>query len=60
MKDNIFNDVYLGEEYAYLQPYIYRGNSYDARVFLTGINPATPIYPKQVRLDRYIEILKNY
>lgn len=60
MKDNILNDVYLGEEYAYLRPYICRGNPYDARVFLTGINPATPIYPKQVALDRYIEILKDY
>ena len=60
MKDSIFNDLYLGEEYAYLRPYICRGNPYGARVFLTGINPATPIYPRQVSLDRYIEIVKNY
>ena len=60
MKDNLFNGVYLGEEYAYLRPYTCRGNSYDARVFLTGINPATPIFPKQVSLDRYIEIVKDY
>lgn len=33
MKDNILNDVYLGEEYAYLRPYICRGNPYDAKVF---------------------------
>lgn len=61
MKDNnILSDVYLGEEYAYLRPYICRGNPYDARVFLVGINPATPIYPKQVSLERYMEIIKNY
>ena len=60
MKDNILSDVFLGEEYAYLRPYICRGNPYNAKVFLTGINPATPIYPKQVSLDRYIEIVKNY
>ena len=30
------------------------------KYFLTGINPATPIYPKQVSLDRYIEIIKDY
>ncbi len=61
MKDNnILSDVYLGEEYAYLRPYICRGNPYDARVFLVGINPATPIYPKQVSLERYMEIVKNY
>ena len=60
MKNNILNDVYLGEEYAYLRPYICRGNPYNAKVFLTGINPATPIYPNQVTLDRYIEIVKDY
>lgn len=60
MKDNILNDVYIGEEYAYLRPYICRGNPYDDRVFLTGINPATPIYPNQVSLERYIEIVKDY
>ena len=60
MRNNILNDVYLGEEYAYLRPYICRGNPYDAKVFLTGINPATPIYPEQVSFDRYIEIVKNY
>lgn len=60
MKDNILNDVYIGEKYAYLRPYICRGNPYDARVFLTGINPATPIYPNQVSLERYIEIVKDY
>ena len=60
MKDNILSDVYLGEEYAYLRPYICRGNPYDSRVFLTGINPATPICPKQVNLDQYMEIVKDY
>lgn len=60
MKDNILNNVYIGEKYAYLRPYICRGNPYDARVFLTGINPAIPIYPNQVSLERYIEIVKDY
>lgn len=60
MNNNIFNDIYLGEEYAYLRPYISRRNPYNARVFLVGINPATPITSKQLNIDEYIGLLKNY
>ena len=60
MNNNIFNDIYLGEEYAYLRPYISRRNPYNARVFLVGINPATPITSKQLNIDEYIGLLKKY
>ena len=60
MDNNIFNNIYLGEEYSYLRPYISRRNPYNARVFLVGINPATPITPKQLNIDEYIGLLKNY
>ena len=47
MNNNIFNDIYLGEEYPYLRPYISKRNPYDSKVFLVGIN-------------EYIGLLKNY
>lgn len=60
MNNNIFNDIYLGEEYPYLRPYISKRNLYDSKVFLVGINPATPITPMQLNIDEYIGLLKNY
>ena len=60
MNNNIFNDIYLGEEYPYLRPYISKRNPYDSKVFLVGINPATPITPMQLNIDEYIGLLKNY
>ena len=60
MDNNIFNNIYLGEEYSYLRPYISKRNPYDSKVFLVGINPATPITPIQLNIDEYIGLLKNY
>lgn len=60
MDNNIFNNIYLGEEYSYLRPYISKKNPYDSKVFLVGINPATPITPIQLNIDEYIGLLKNY
>ena len=60
MNNNIFNNIYLGEEYSYLRPYISKRNPYDSKVFLVGINPATPITPIQLNIDEYIGLLKNY
>ena len=60
MNNNIFNDIYLGEEYPYLRPYISKRNPYDSKVFLVGINPAIPITPMQLNIDEYIGLLKNY
>jgi hypothetical protein len=57
--NNIFNNIYLGEKYAYLRPYISKRNPYDSKVFLVGINPATPITPIQLNIDEYIGLLKN-
>ena len=60
MNNNIFNDIYIGEEYPYLRPYISKRNPYDSKVFLVGINPATLITPMQLNIDEYIGLLKNY
>ena len=60
MDNNIFNNIYLGEEYSYLRPYISKRNPYDSKVFLVGINPATLITPMQLNIDEYIGLLKNY
>lgn len=60
MNNNIFNNIYLGEEYSYLRPYISKRNPYDSKVFLVGINPVTPITPIQLNIDEYIGLLKNY
>ena len=60
MNNNIFNDIYLGEKYPYLRPYISKRNPYDSKVFLVGINPATLITPMQLNIDEYIGLLKNY
>lgn len=60
MNNNIFNDIYLGEEYPYLRPYISKRNPYDSKVFLVGINPVTLITPMQLNIDEYIGLLKNY
>lgn len=60
MNNNIFNDIYLGEKYPYLRPYISKRNPYDSKVFLVGINLATPITPIQLNIDEYIGLLKNY
>ena len=60
MNNNIFNDIYLGEKYPYLRPYISKRNPYDSKVFLVGINPVTPITPIQLNIDEYIGLLKNY
>lgn len=60
MRDDIFKDVYLGQNLAYLRPYICRKNPYQSNVFLTGINPATPIYPEDVEFSEYLKIMENY
>ena len=60
MNNNIFNNIYLGEEYSYLRPYISKRNPYDSKVFLVGINPATHITPMQLNIDEYIGLLENY
>ena len=60
MNNNIFNDIYVGEKYPYLRPYISKRNPYDSKVFLVGINPATLITPMQLNIDEYIGLLKNY
>ena len=45
---------------AYFRPFLCRGNPDNARTFLVGINPATPIYPHDISLDDYAKLLGNY
>lgn len=56
----VFKKVYIGEEHPYLRPFICSGNPYEAKICFVGTNPATPIYPNQVKLEDYIKLLGNY
>ena len=58
--EEIYNNIYLGDEYPYLRPYLCNGNPYEAKICFIGTNPATPIYPFQAKLSEYTELFRNY
>ncbi|RYD02489.1 hypothetical protein N752_24480 [Desulforamulus aquiferis] len=45
---------------AYYRPLICKGELSNVDIFFVGTNPATPIYPKQMNLDTYVDLLMNY
>lgn len=45
---------------AYYRPYICNGDINDIGIFCVGANPATPIYPSEMDLGEYIQLLNNY
>jgi len=45
---------------AYFRPFLCRGNILEAKTFLVGINPATPIFPEDVGLRTYVEMLLSH
>lgn len=63
-----WNDAYglekvctpLHEGKAYFRPFLCKGNILEAKTFLVGINPATPIYPEDVESRAYAEMLLDY
>jgi len=49
-----------GPGMAYYRPFVCKGAVSDVDIFLVGINPATPIMPTEMDLDRYFECLLDY
>lgn len=53
-------DIVIGESLPYLRPFICKGNWKQAKVMLTGINPATPIFPAEISYEDYRKLLEDY
>ncbi len=45
---------------AYYRPFICNGELSQVKIFFVGINPATPIYDKDIRINEYVRLLLNY
>lgn len=45
---------------AYYRPIICKGELSKVDIFFVGTNPATPIYPKDMDLDTYVNLLMDY
>lgn len=45
---------------AYYRPLLCKGDTENIPIFLVGINPATPIYPKQKSMEEYLDLILNY
>ncbi len=45
---------------AYYRPFICKGDLSKADIFFVGINPATPIFPEHMEIDKYVNLLLNY
>ena len=50
----------LEEGKAYYRPFVCSGDLSKADIFLVGINPATPIYPEDIDIDSYVDLLLDY
>lgn len=49
-----------GEGKAYFRPMLCKGELSKVDIFLVGTNPATPIYPKDMRIERFVELILSY
>lgn len=45
---------------AYYRPFVCKGDLSKVNIYFVGINPATPIFPKHMDIDRYVDLLLNY
>jgi hypothetical protein len=45
---------------AYYRPIICKGDLSKVDIFFVGTNPATPIYPRDMDLDTYVDLLMDY
>ncbi|MGF7060030.1 hypothetical protein [Brassicibacter mesophilus] len=45
---------------AYYRPILCKGEISKVDILFVGTNPATPIYPKDMDLDTYVDLLMNY
>lgn len=44
----------------YFRPFVCNGDQSNYDIFLVGINPATPIFIKDMDIDKYVNLLINY
>lgn len=49
-----------GEGKAYYRPFVCNGDIKKVDIFFVGINPATPIFPKDMNIDDYVKLLSDY
>ncbi|HOB12253.1 MAG TPA: hypothetical protein PLM20_06700 [Syntrophomonadaceae bacterium] len=45
---------------AYYRPLICQGNHEYIKLFLVGLNPATPISENEMSLDKYVKLISHY
>lgn len=45
---------------AYYRPFICNGDLSKVNIFFVGINPATPIFEKDLEINEYVRLLLNY
>lgn len=45
---------------AYYRPIIFKGELKNVDIFFVGTNPATLIYPKDMDIDTYVDLLMDY
>lgn len=59
---NVLKNMCIEADYgkAYYRPFICNGNLSKAEIFFVGINPATPIFPSEIDINEYVELLLNY
>ena len=53
-------DLVIDKEKPYLRPFICKGDYKTAEAMLIGINPASPIYPKDICIDDYTALCADY
>lgn len=44
----------------YYRPFICNGDLSKVDIFFVGINPATPVFPVSIEIDKYVNLLLNY
>ncbi|WP_416825210.1 ADP-ribosylglycohydrolase family protein [Ectobacillus polymachus] len=57
-REKLFEMISFSKEgKAYFRPFVCNGKIDEIDIFLVGINPATPIYPNDIDLHEYVELL---
>lgn len=59
---DVLKDMCIEPDYgkAYYRPFICNGDLSKVNIFFVGINPATPIFPNEMDINEYVELLFNY
>jgi hypothetical protein len=48
------------KDQPYYRPFVCNGDQTNLDIFIVGINPATPIYEKDIKIDEYVKLLMRY